>query len=107
MFYGAAQGICTRCYRRAWYSVDKMFERNEAAIDLEKLKEGNKSKFKFLREEYGGGVGYYVVMNSMIFRIPVNFKKYYSPLLINFDKLTMPLITKLTAGYALCVWQKK
>lgn len=99
-------GSIVDIFRRAWYFVDRMFETNESSIDLKELKNKNKSRFTFLKGEYGGGLGYYFVFNSIVFRIPIKIKKYYSPFLINFDKVTKPLLTKLTAGYTLCVWQK-
>ena len=79
--------------RNAWYKRDRnMFESNEASVDLETLKNEFSKEFIFEFEKYGGGPAYLFVCNSLVFRIPVFLKKFYSwPLFIieyifSFDK---------------------
>jgi SAM-dependent methyltransferase len=68
--------------RRYWYRRDSLFTRNEAAIDLDSLKREFASGFRFDGETYLGNVAYLLVFNSMVFRIPVRLKPFYSrPLL--------------------------
>lgn len=94
--------------RRIWYYFDKdMFERNERAIDLNSIKQNNKKRFMFRKTNYLGGIAYFFILNSLVFRIPRKFKKYYSNSLMNIEKITSFTLTKFTAAYVVCQWEKR
>jgi 2-polyprenyl-3-methyl-5-hydroxy-6-metoxy-1,4-benzoquinol methylase len=57
--------------RKFWYNHDDYFMENEAAIDLESLKQEFSSKFTFIKEEHKGNLAYLFVYNAMVFRIPL------------------------------------
>ena len=93
--------------RNIWYKFDNYIANNEKAIDIDKLYKNNKHRFKHIKIQYTGSLGYLFVLQSMLFRIPIRFKKYYSPLLIKFDKITQKYQNKYTSGFVLCSWRKK
>jgi len=65
--------------REFWYKRDSLFADNEAAIDVNAMREEFPSQFDFNKEMYLGNVGYLLVLNSMVFRIPLRLKPYYTP----------------------------
>ncbi|NLG17885.1 MAG: class I SAM-dependent methyltransferase [Fibrobacter sp.] len=93
--------------RRFWYKKDPFFEKNESAVDLDYLMKRNAGRFDFLDCSYMGGLAYLLVYNSMIFRIPLSVKKFYSPALIALDTLMMNLQGRVVSFFAVCRWRKK
>ena len=93
--------------RRAWYRLDrKMFAEGEMAIDIDDLRNRNCERFQFVRERYVGHVAYLLVLNSMIFRIPVRLKRYYAPVLSAIESWTSRLESKTFSCFAVCQWRK-
>ena len=73
--------------RRIWYRVDRrMFEDNEQAIDVPEIQTQNADRFEFLIMRYGGSIGYLLVLNSLVFRIPLGWKRHYSPLCMGLEE---------------------
>lgn len=93
--------------RKIWYRYDHFFEKNEAAIDLDDLMRRNASRFEFIKMKYVGNVAYLLVYSSLIFRIPLGLKRYYTPLLLACESLLDPLLGKRLACVALGQWRKK
>ncbi len=93
--------------RRMWYRADKLFAANEAAIDLEVLKAQWASKFEFVKEEYKGNIAYLLVLNSLIFRIPVRWKPAYSPLLIRAEAVIERMQGRLLSCFVVGRWRKR
>lgn len=93
--------------RRIWYKHDRFFSDNEAAIDVESLEREFDAKFKFDKVRYLGNIAFLLVLNSLIFRIPVNAKPYYSPLLLKLEAGISKLQGKLTSCFVVGRWQKK
>jgi SAM-dependent methyltransferase len=93
--------------RQLWYKHDSLFASNEEAIDLTELKHAFASKFSFIRERYLGNVAYLLVLNSMVFRIPLRWKPIYSPALIQLETLINLLQSKMTSCLVVCQWQKR
>ena len=94
-------------FRRAWYRLDPIFERNEKAVDVDQLRRKNMDRFEFLTQDYVGGIAYLLVLNSMIFRIPLSWKRWYSPLLIGIERLTGRFQGKLLSCITVVRWRKK
>ena len=92
--------------RKFWYRFDKLFEENEAAIDLEALEAEFARHFEFIHTRYCGNVAYLFVFSSMVFRIPPKFKKYYTPLLLRLEKLINQFQNKRLACFVVGQWRK-
>lgn len=93
--------------RKFWYKFDRLFEDNEASVDLDQMKLDFADKFDFKKEIYVGGLAFMFVFNSMVFRIPPKLKFLYSDFFIFLDSITKPLINKYNSFKVIVVWQKK
>ncbi len=93
-------------FRRLWYRRDRLFSANEAAVDVVGLERRFAGRFESLRETYGGGPAYFLVYNSMVFRIPLVLKPLYSPLLIGLERLLKCLTLRWTGSFVVCQWRK-
>jgi SAM-dependent methyltransferase len=92
--------------RRIWYKHDRFFSDNEASIDVESLAREFTAQFKSNKVSYLGNVAFLFVLNSLIFRISLRAKPYYSPLLIRLESLINKLQSKLTSCFVVARWQK-
>jgi SAM-dependent methyltransferase len=93
--------------RAYWYKYDNFFATNEASIDLKTLKDEFHTKFRFNKEIYFGNIAYLLVLNSMIFRIPVGLKPLYTPTMLRIESMASKFQGKLSSCFAVCQWQKK
>ena len=93
--------------RRVWYKHDQLFSDNEAAIDLGAIEREFSSHFSFNRVKYQGSLGFLLVLNSMIFRIPLRLKPLYTPLLLALEYLISKLQGKKLSCFVVAQWQKK
>ncbi len=93
--------------RNIWYKADKLFEKNEKAIDLESLMLKNSNKFNFIKTIYFGNLAHLLVFNSFVFRIPLKLKKFYSPPFMVIERLINKLNSRLLSCNVVCQWQKK
>jgi SAM-dependent methyltransferase len=94
-------------FRQLWYKQDPLFASNEAAIDLAALHNAHGHQFEFVREVYGGNVAFLLVYNSMIFRVPLGLKRFYSPLMLSLEALITRFQGKRSACYVVCRWRKR
>lgn len=92
--------------RRVWYKFDRFFSDNEASIDIDRLQDNFGSKFSLKKVNYLGNVAFLLVLNSLIFRLPVGMKKYYSPLLMRLESIINKLQGKLTSCFAVAQLEK-
>jgi len=93
--------------RRLWMKADPLFEKNESSIDLEVLKSKNSSHFEFIKTLYSGGIAYLLVINSMVFRIPLRIKPLYAPVAMALESIFgFPKGKKLSC-FMICQWKKK
>ncbi|HLA09397.1 MAG TPA: class I SAM-dependent methyltransferase [Pyrinomonadaceae bacterium] len=93
--------------RRIWYQHDRYFSANEAAIDLHTLGKEFAGQFTAKNTRFLGNVAFLLVLNSLIFRIPLRAKRYYAPVLFPVEALVMRLQTQLTSCFAISQWQKR
>ena len=105
-FYEPHKGSAPDVVRRRWYRTDRYFAVNEAAIDLPALKRRFKGLFRFVTEEYGGNIAYLLVFNSMIFRIPLAWKRKYAPSLLRLEALLEKRQGKRLSCFVICMWRK-
>ncbi len=92
--------------RRVWYRRDAFFADNEEAIDVRALKVRYADRFRFRSEHYLGNVAYFGVLQSMVLRIPLGWKRYYAPLLFPIEALLTPLQGRFLSCMVTCQWQK-
>jgi len=68
--------------RKLWYRIDPLFLSNEAALDFAKLKRTFADRFTFGPDHYLGSIGYLLIFNSLVLRVPLWLKRAYSPALM-------------------------
>ncbi len=109
-----SQGVCEPhkdsfpdLIRRWWYKRDPLFADNEEAIDLSEMKRRFASRFIFNRERYLGNAAYLLVLNSMVFRIPLKLKPFYTPPLLHLESIISPFQGRLLSCFVVCQWRKK
>jgi ubiquinone/menaquinone biosynthesis C-methylase UbiE len=93
--------------RKLWYRHDVLFEKNERAIDIDDLRTENASRFDFLRTRYLGNIAYLLVLNSLIFRIPLQLKRVYAPVVMAIESAASPFLTRRLSCFVVCQWRKK
>jgi SAM-dependent methyltransferase len=92
--------------RSFWYKHDNLFASNEASIDMQALKKTFTTLFSFDREKYLGSVAYLLVLNSMVFRIPVRLKPLYSPVVMTGESFINKFLGKSLSCFVVCQWRK-
>ena len=93
--------------RRLWYKVDRLFERNEEAIDVDALKAANTQRFDFITTKYSGNLAYLLVYNSMVFRLPLSWKRFYAPALLSAEAAINRVLSRPISCFVVCQWRKK
>lgn len=93
--------------RRVWYRYDRLFEANEAAVDVEALQREQRDQFEFEMTRYCGGPAYLLVYNSMVFRMPHALKRLYTPPLLALEALTQRVQGRRTSCMVLGRWRRK
>lgn len=94
-------------FRQRWYERDPLFVENEAAVDVDALKEAFSDRFAFIRETYGGNLAFLLVVNSLVFRIRQSWKRFYSSPLLWLESRIGALQGKRTSCFVICQWRKK
>jgi len=92
--------------RRVWYKFDRFFSDNEEAVDIAALERDFQTHFTIKKANYLGNLAFLLVLNSLIFRIPVHAKKFYSPLLMKLESTIHKLQGKLTSCFVVAQMQK-
>jgi SAM-dependent methyltransferase len=93
--------------RKIWYKHDRLFADNEAAIDLTHLEQEFADRFIFRGVKYQGNIAFLLVLNSLVFRIPAEWKPYYSRPLLALESAINLFQGKLTSCFVVAQWQKK
>jgi SAM-dependent methyltransferase len=93
--------------RKLWYRCDPLFEENEAAVDLASLERRNATRFTFVRTRYLGSFAYLLVLNSLVFRLPLWLKRLYAPTLMAFESALSPLLGRRMACFVVAQWRKQ
>ena len=92
--------------RAYWYKHDSLFAKNEASIDVQQLKNNFAKHFSFETESYHGNVAYLLVLNSMVFRVPLSFKRIYSPALLAVESVIERMQGRLMSCFVVSQWRK-
>lgn len=93
--------------RAIWYRHDPFFAENEESLDLESLKRECEGLFEFKIEQHFGNLAYLLVLNSMIFRVPLWLKRIYSPALMRLERLLARWQSRELSLAVICQWEKK
>jgi ubiquinone/menaquinone biosynthesis C-methylase UbiE len=93
--------------RRRWYKRDRFFSDNEASIDVQSLGREFATQFKPNKLNYLGNIAFLFVLNSLILRIPLSAKRFYSASLMRLESLINKLQGKLTSCFVVGRWQKQ
>jgi SAM-dependent methyltransferase len=93
--------------RKLWYKRDPLFEANEASIDFEALAAKNQHRFDCLENQYGGSIAYLLVLQSIVFRMPLGLKRMYAPPLMVLESAIAPFLNKRLACFGMARWRKK
>jgi SAM-dependent methyltransferase len=94
--------------RRAWYRLDRrMFETNEEAIDLPALEARNVRRFELVKTTYGGNLAYLLVFNSLVFRVPLAWKRYYAPLCLKLEAGITRVQRPWSSCFVVGQWRKR
>lgn len=93
--------------RRFWYRHDRLFADNEESVDVGALMREFHETFDMAKVRYSGNLGYLFVLNSMVFRIPLGWKRYYAPAILVLEGVLSRIQTKATSCMALAQWVKK
>ena len=93
--------------RNLWYRHDPLFEDNEMSIDFDRLEADFKKDLERISISYFGNIAYYLVINSMILRIPFFIKRIISNPLLFIERIITPYQTRYFSSYAITQWRKK
>jgi len=93
--------------RSMWYRRDSLFADNEESLNIADLKKEFVELFDFKLEKYVGGPAYLLVLNSMIFRVPLWLKRVYSPAFIGLERLMSRFYSPRFSLAVVCQWEKK
>ena len=93
--------------RAIWYRHDSLFADNEESLDIEALKREFASLFEFKLEKHVGSAAYLLVLNSMIFRVPLWLKRIYSPAVMRLEKMLAGFLSRGFSLAVICQWEKK
>ncbi len=94
--------------RLLWYKMDKYFEENtEEALDHDKMLHKQSKYFGPFKVVHLGGPAYFLIYNSLLFRLPVSIKKIIAPILMFLERLYNYLPGKLLYPYFVATWVRK
>ena len=94
--------------RQVWYRTDSYFEGStEHALSYVALYEMAHRSFVEINVKYLGGLGYFLVLNSMIFRLPHWLKRSIARLLLPCEKLFNLLPGKRPFPYFVARWRRR
>jgi len=93
--------------RRIWYSKDRWFEaETEAALKHEELARQASPYFVPERVLHVGGPAFYLILNSLITRVPLKLKPRIAPLLFAAEGLYNRLPGRAPFAVFLAVWRR-
>jgi SAM-dependent methyltransferase len=108
LMYEPNERYALEALRKLWYRHDRYFDaQTEHALDHdESVALAARSSFVPVECTYGGGPAYFLIYNSMIFRIPVAIKRYMAPPLFALESAYNKLPWKACFPTFIARWQK-
>lgn len=93
--------------RKLWYKHDRYFEQDsEAALNHSEMLTLTNDRFRVKNITYMGGPAFFLIYNSLIFRIPVGIKKFIAPPLFALEALTNYIPCKYLYSSFIGQWVK-
>jgi SAM-dependent methyltransferase len=93
--------------RKVWYRLDPLFLSNEASLDFAKLKRTFADRFEFGPDHYLGSIGYLLIFNSLVFRVPLWLKRAYAPPMMNVERALSAFHGRRLSCFCVSQWQKR
>ncbi|MGQ0659179.1 MAG: class I SAM-dependent methyltransferase [Chromatiales bacterium] len=94
--------------RRIWYRVDPYFNaESEHALDHDEILALASKDFALIDCRYSGGPAYFLILNSLIFRVPSSWKKILSGPLFALESLYDRLPGRTFFPTFIARWQRK
>jgi SAM-dependent methyltransferase len=92
--------------RRIWYRRDRFFESStEAALSHDELLSIARPWFDCLDVQWLGGAAYFLVYNSLVFRVPLRVKVVLAPMLLKLEAVTNKLPIRYLFPYFVARWR--
>ena len=94
--------------RRYWYRHDRYFEADsEAALDHDEIADLAANEFEVDWVRYCGGPGYFLVLNSLVLRIPLKANPLISPPLLFAESIWNTIPAPVLQATFLAQWRKR
>ncbi len=94
--------------RKIWYRMDRYFDaETEAALNHDKVAKLGEPWFAVEHSRHMGGPAYFLILNSLLFRISVERKASMAPALFAAERLYNHLPGKVWFPYFVARWKKK
>jgi len=94
--------------RRIWYRIDNSFDQEtEQALDHDAMLKFFGDRFELQRVQRGGGPAFFLVYNSMIFRVPKTLKAMYAPTLTAAEHIWNYIPLPWMHAYFVAQWRKR
>lgn len=93
--------------RKLWYRLDSSFEEEtESALDHNALSAMATDYFQPIESRYIGGPAYFLICNSMVFRVPQRMKRHLVPILFPLERACNRLPGKLLFPVFIACWRR-
>ncbi len=94
--------------RDAWYRRDDYFEYDtERALTLDEIAAASDGQFELKRADFFGGPAYFLILNSLVTRIPLRLKSTVAPALFALEAVWNRAPSKRLFPTFAAVWLKK
>jgi SAM-dependent methyltransferase len=94
--------------RKLWYRLDSNFEADtEGALDHDALSAMAASDFLPIDCRYMGGPAYFLICNSLVFRVPQKLKRFLVPVLFPLERAYNHLPARFLFPCLIARWQRR
>lgn len=92
--------------RNRWYKADRYFDaETEEALSHSKILKQASDYFELVDIKYFGGPAYFLLLNSLVMRIPIFLKPLLSPILFFMERCYQRVSSKKTAPCFIASWR--
>jgi SAM-dependent methyltransferase len=107
MMYEPNVNFMLEGFRRIWYRFDRYFDApTETAISHDRIAHLAAKHFRPRFCRYMGGPAYFLIFNSLVFRIPPGWKKFIAPPLFSLEAIYNRLPGRLCYPYFVACWER-
>jgi SAM-dependent methyltransferase len=94
--------------RKLWYRLDASFDADtEGALDHDALSAMTAPRFLPIDCRYMGGPAYFLICNSLVFRVPQKLKQFLVPVLFPLERAYNRLPGRFLFPYLIARWQRR